>query len=82
MPSRRRYHYQARPSRPYALAQAGVRLVAWITSLAAVLLLAYVCKEWSSKSQVIIAGAVGVSTLIFDLQWSHEADARSAQSQC
>lgn len=69
MPSRRRYHYQARPSRPYALAQAGVRLVAWITNLAAVLLLAYVCKEWSSKSQVIIAGAVGCAIAMLNDSW-------------
>lgn len=43
------------------MAHAGVRLIAWITSLAAILMLAFVCKEWSSKSQVIIAGVVGVS---------------------
>lgn len=82
MPSRRRYHYQARPSRPYALAQAGVRLLAWITSLAAILLLAYVCKEWSSKSQVIIAGAVGVSLFSTDEFSRTRLTRNSAQSQC
>jgi hypothetical protein len=62
MPSRpRRRNRPERLSRPYALVHAGVRLIAWITSLASILLLAFVCKEWPSKSQVIIAGAVGVS---------------------
>lgn len=69
MPSRRRHHHQERPPRPYALLHAGVRLLGWITSLAAILLLAFVCKEWSSKSQVIIAGAVGVSLLSSLLIW-------------
>lgn len=58
MPPRRR---QSPLPRVYALFNAGVRLVAWLTSLAAVLMLAYVGKEWPSKSQVVVAGALGVS---------------------
>ncbi|WZH44287.1 uncharacterized protein QYS62_005306 [Fusarium acuminatum] len=69
MPSRRRHHHQERPPRPYALLHAGVRLLGWITSLAAILLLAFVCKEWSSKSQVIIAGAVGCAIAMLNDSW-------------
>ncbi|KAM0561965.1 hypothetical protein ACHAPJ_002406 [Fusarium lateritium] len=69
MPSRRRHRREQRPPRAFALLHAGVRLIAWITSLAAILLLAYVCKEWSSKSQVIIAGAVGCAIAMLNDSW-------------
>ncbi|KAF5026674.1 hypothetical protein F66182_1223 [Fusarium sp. NRRL 66182] len=69
MPSRRRQRRPERLPRAYALAHVGLRLIAWITSLAAVLLLAYVCKEWSSKSQVIIAGAVGCAIAMLNDSW-------------
>ncbi|KAF4451330.1 hypothetical protein F53441_5674 [Fusarium austroafricanum] len=67
MPPRRQR--PARPSRPYALVHAGVRLIAWVTSLASILLLAYVCKEWASKSQVIIAGTVGCAIAMLNDSW-------------
>lgn len=64
MPPRRR---QRPLPRGYALFNAGVRLVAWLTSLAAVLMLAYVGKEWPSKSQVVVAGALGVSFFLTNI---------------
>ncbi|KAF4340994.1 ferric reductase (metalloreductase) [Fusarium beomiforme] len=70
MPSRpRRRTRPERLSRPYALVHAGVRLIAWVTSLAAILMLAWVGKEWPSKSQVIIAGAVGCATAMLNDSW-------------
>ncbi|KAH7208802.1 hypothetical protein DER44DRAFT_808895 [Fusarium oxysporum] len=70
MPSRpRRRNRPERLSRPYAMVHAGVRLIAWITSLASILLLAFVCKEWPSKSQVIIAGAVGCAIAMLNDSW-------------
>ncbi|KAF5715623.1 hypothetical protein FGLOB1_2982 [Fusarium globosum] len=70
MPSRpRRRNRPERLSRPYAMVHAGVRLIAWITSLASILMLAFVCKEWPSKSQVIIAGAVGCAIAMLNDSW-------------
>ncbi|KAF5567176.1 hypothetical protein FNAPI_768 [Fusarium napiforme] len=70
MPSRPvRRNRPQRLSRPYAMAHAGVRLIAWTTSLAAILMLAFVCKEWPSKSQVIIAGAVGCAIAMLNDSW-------------
>ncbi|KAF5674243.1 hypothetical protein FDENT_10114 [Fusarium denticulatum] len=70
MPSRPvRRNRPQRLSRPYAMVHAGVRLLAWITSLAAILMLAFVCKEWPSKSQVIIAGAVGCAIAMLNDSW-------------
>lgn len=56
-PSRR-----GRLPRSYALLHAAARALAWLASLGAILLLAYVGKEWPSKGQVIIAGIMGVSS--------------------
>ncbi|KAI8671735.1 hypothetical protein NCS57_00649600 [Fusarium keratoplasticum] len=66
MPPRRR---QRPLPRVYALLNAGVRLVAWLTSLAAVLMLAYVGKEWPSKGQVVIAGALGCAIAMLNDSW-------------
>ncbi|KAM6527223.1 hypothetical protein FSOLCH5_003294 [Fusarium solani] len=66
MPPRRR---QRPLPRVYALLNAGVRLVAWLTSLAAVLMLAYVGKEWPSKSQVVVAGALGCAIAMLNDSW-------------
>ncbi|RMJ18937.1 hypothetical protein BHE90_005029 [Fusarium euwallaceae] len=66
MPPRRR---QRPLPRVYALLNAGVRLVAWLTSLAAVLMLAYVGKEWPSKGQVVVAGALGCAIAMLNDSW-------------
>ncbi|KAF4989815.1 hypothetical protein FDECE_14584 [Fusarium decemcellulare] len=65
---RRRQQGQPLP-RLYALLHAAVRTVAWLTSLAAVLMLAFVGKEWPSKGQVVIAGALGCAIAMLNDSW-------------
>ncbi|KAF4983584.1 hypothetical protein FZEAL_1034 [Fusarium zealandicum] len=76
MPRRRR----TRPSRLYCILHAGARTLAWVTSLAAVLLLAYVGKEWPSKGQVVIAGALGCAIALLNDSWEAMAVTDTTES--
>ncbi|KAM5351113.1 hypothetical protein ACJ41O_003836 [Fusarium nematophilum] len=78
MPPRRRRRQQM--PRVYALFHAVTRTLAWLTSLAAILLLGFVGKEWPSKGQVVIAGAMGCAIAMLNDSWEAVAVSDSSAS--